>query len=176
MDGYIGEIRLMPYTFTPSGWLACEGQRLPINQYQVLFSVIGLTYGGDGVQYFNLPDLRGLAAVQSGQGQGLSNYPMGQTFGMNTVGLSANQLPPHSHGVQLEKETSDTNAPLGNYLGALMQGTTAKPVYWEGTAADSGMAMNAVSPAGGATPHENRQPYLALRFCICEEGEYPVPD
>src|SRR3954454_18083876 len=99
-DQYIGEIRAFAFNFAPLGWAFCEGQLLPINQNQALFSLLGTTYGGDGRTTFALPDLRGRVPISSGQGPGLQNYDLGQTGGEETVTLTGNQVGAHSHLVK----------------------------------------------------------------------------
>src|SRR5512136_2572601 len=94
---YVGEIRMFAGNFAPQGWMFCEGQLLPISQYDALFNLIGTTYGGDGINTFALPDLRGRVIVGPGQGSGLSNYVLGQQGGVETVTLTTNQIPQHSH-------------------------------------------------------------------------------
>jgi microcystin-dependent protein len=158
---YLSEIRIMSFNFPPKGWAACDGQLLPINQNQALFSLLGTTYGGDGRQTFALPDLRGSAPIHFG-----GNFVLGQKGGEQSHTLTANEQPVHIHIAQGTTTNADAPTPGGNLLGAAnnMYGppgnlTTLHP--------------SAVSSVGGSQAHENMQPYLALEFCIALQGIFP---
>jgi len=174
-EPYIGEIRAFPYTFAPNGWAECNGQLMSIAEQSTLFSVIGTLYGGDGVATFAVPNLPGRAAMHQGTGPGLSTRVIGEIAGEESVTLTGNQMPAHGHSVKMEKETSDTENPTGNFLGVALQGGTIKPVYVENPdpGALAAMAPHALMPAGSGFPHDNMQPYLAFRFCIALYGVYP---
>lgn len=186
MDPFIGEIRLLPYIFTPDDWLPCDGQRLPIVNYQALYTLIGINFGGDAKTYFNIPNLSGLSVVGSGQGPGLSNYNYGRTVGAPTVTLNNSSVPPHSHVVQglaiTPSTTTATHMPLATtQLTRATVAATNKLTQLYSTVAqgDATLHPSVIGPgptsAVMASPHENRQPYLALRFCICvKNGVYPV--
>src|SRR5687768_993649 len=111
MEGFIGEIRLFAPNFAPRDWALCNGQLLPINQNQALFSILGTTYGGDGRTTFALPDLRGRSAIGAGSGPGLSSYTLGQQTGSPTTLLSANQLPSHTHAISGNINMRTSNLP-----------------------------------------------------------------
>lgn len=166
MEQFIGEIRAFGFTFAPRGWATCDGQLLAINQNQALFSLLGTTYGGDGVTTFALPDLRGRVSVHMGQGPGRSPYVAGQVGGAEAVTLTASQMPAHGHPVAASSAATDKN-PSGNV-----------PAY-TGSAASYGatldLTMNQamVGTAGGSQPHPNLQPYLTINWCIALMGEYP---
>lgn len=169
MDPLIGELRLFGFGFAPRGWAFCEGQLLPISSNTALFSLLGTTYGGDGKTNFALPDLRGRVAVSMGSGPGLSPTQLGDKGGVEQVTLSPNQGPSHSHGVQAA-ETASTTRP-NDAVPASVAATSASGF----AAAPDGTAMNAamIAPSGGGEPHENRQPYLVLNWCIALDGIFP---
>jgi len=169
-DGFLGEIRMFAGNFAPRGWAFCEGQILPINNNQALFSILGTTYGGDGRTTFALPDLRGRMAVHEGQGAGLSPVQLGQRFGVQSNTLSANQIPQHTHPMYGIREDGTTATPEGAY----MAGTKAlDPEYAPG---GTQVLMNASVLGTNSTlniPVENRQPALAVGYIICLQGYFP---
>jgi len=159
-DAFMGEIRIFASNFAPNGWALCNGQLLPINQNTALFSLLGTTYGGNGTTNFQLPDLQGRAPMHFGQGTGLGEYVLGEPVGTETVTLTINEMPTHSHGTSgASAQTSDRPdglalAPGGSY------GTPAS--YMANTEA-----------VGGNQAHNNMQPSLVLNFCIATSGIYP---
>lgn len=165
---YVGQIMAFGGNYAPQGWALCDGSLLSIDQYQVLFTLIGTTYGGDGQTTFALPDLRGRAALHQGQGPGLSSYSLGQAGGAEAVTLTVGQLPPHSHPV-LGNSGAGTSP---NPSGAVWAGSPVS-VYTAGAAANAAMNATAVSASGGSQPHDNMLPFLTLNFCIALEGIYP---
>lgn len=164
-EPFLGELMLVPYNFAPRGWAFCNGQILSIAQNTALFSLLGTTYGGNGQTTFALPDLRGRVAVSSGQGPGLSNVDLGQLSGTETVTLLTTQMPAHNHGIAAANGGATASRPGGNVPAG--GGTYAS--------ASDGAVMNAamVQNAGGGQPHENRQPFLGLNYCIALEGIFP---
>lgn len=167
-DPFVAEIRVLPYNFAPRGWASCDGQIIPISQNTALFSLLGVNYGGNGTSNFALPDLRGSFAMGTGQGPGLSPHDVGETTGQATVSLLANQMPAHSHAL-MAGGTPASTSPAGNALAPTANGAS---VYRSSGAAAT-MAGTAISPAGSSQPHENRQPYLGLTFCIALQGIFP---
>lgn len=167
MEGIVGEIRLWANTFPPVSWLFCEGQMLPIAEYQTLFVVIGTTYGGDGVSTFQLPDLRGRVAIGAGAGPGLTPRALGERLGAATVTLTTAQMPAHAHAVPAGSDPANVAAPVGAHPAA------SETVTPYGSAANALMAGTAVGPVGEGQPHDNMQPYLAVRYVICLEGLFP---
>jgi len=161
-DPYLGEIRLMSFSFPPRGWAVCDGQLLPINQNQALFSILGTSYGGDGRTTFALPDLR----ARIPRGSDLSQYSVGNSGGEAAHTLRMPEMPAHTHTV-----AAGSDAAQASPAGAVW-GTTAAAVY---QAATPNAAMNtaSVSSSGGSQPHENRSPYLGLEFVIATQGIYP---
>ena len=169
-EAYTGEIRLFGGSYAPQGWLACNGQLVNLNEYQVLYSLIGTTYGGDGQQTFGLPDLRGRLPVGQGQGQGLTNRTAGQFGGTPTVTLLTSNLPAHTHTLQASTVTATTATPgPGVVLAAVPDGTMYTP---PSTPVSSYGALS-VSTSGDSSPHNNVMPTLAMSYIICANGIYP---
>jgi microcystin-dependent protein len=168
MDPFIGEVRLVGFNFAPVDWAICNGQVLAISQNSTLFQLIGTTYGGDGQTTFNLPDLQGRTPIHQGS-NGVTNYVIGQTGGVEQVTLNVNQYPAHSHTLYGSGSTSGgVNNPAGNVPGELAN------VYSAGTPAGT-MGSSTLSPAaGGNLPHDNLQPYLVLNWIIALYGVYPT--
>jgi microcystin-dependent protein len=176
MDPFVGEIRAVGFNFAPRGWALCDGSLLPIRQNTALFSILGTQFGGDGQSTFGLPDLRGRAIVNPGQGPGLSAYAIGAKAGVESVTLSIAQTPAHIHGFggQLNiNPTPPSNAasPTGNYIGIPSQ------AQYSDTPGTATMAANSVTGTVGAVgsgqAHENRQPYLPMYYVIALQGEFP---
>jgi len=169
-EPYIAEIKMFAGNFAPVGWAFCEGQLLPINEYDALFSLIGTTYGGDGQVTFALPDLRGRAPVHMGTGPGGITWQIGQPGGSETVTLNVTQLPAHVHpaGANTGNGSSDSPAaavPARNSAGV--------PQY--AASANASLAAGTVLSTGGNQPHDNMQPYLGINFIISLFGVYPSP-
>lgn len=167
---YVGEIRIFGGIFAPVGWAICQGQLLPISEYDVLFNLIGTTYGGDGQSTFQLPDLRGRAPVHFGTGQSGTPYTLGQTGGVEQVTLTKAQLPAHNHGFAVTTATGTQPNP-GNNLLANSQGP--QPYIQEPP--DGNLNPNTITNAGGSAPHTNLQPLMCLNFIIALFGTYPTP-
>lgn len=172
-EPFVGEIRIFPYSFPPRLWADCDGQMLPVSQNPTLFSVIGTTYGGDGRTTFALPNLQGCVPMHPGQGPGLSPYRLGWRGGLSHQPIGERELPHHQHKTTFYKQLATTSDPFGNYMA-----TDASPTVsiW---AEDDGHSYTAMAPSslmqtGGDQAHENRQPFLTLRFCIALEGVYPT--
>jgi microcystin-dependent protein len=183
-DAFIGEIRLFAINYAPEYWFRCDGSLLNVAQYQALYSVIQNIYGGTPGQTFNLPNMLGRSCVGAGQAPGLSLYRPGQVGGESSVTLNGQQMPPHQHTVQ-HYGVSFANkvaAPAADaYLGAFdLSSTQSANVFVPGsTSPNTTLAAATFSPFGGgasglAAPHENRQPYQAVNFFICYEGNYPI--
>ncbi len=163
-DQFIGELRLMPFGFAPTGWAACNGQLLPIVQYQALFSLLGTQYGGDGRTTFALPNLKG--AVPLGAGPA---FPQGQAGGEASVTLSANAMPAHSHLPMASSARGTQPTPVG---GVWAEDSGGNAMF----GATPSVTMNpaAIGPAGGSAPHNNMQPYLTLNWVIALQGIFPT--
>lgn len=171
MDQFIGEIRIFPFNFAPTGWAQCNGQLLPIAQYTALFSLLGTTYGGNGYNNFALPNLQGRVPLQPGQGQGLSPYDLGQTAGNKSVTLLVSEIPVHAHTIQYGSSGFAQESPTGHLLMDI-QGRRGAAAYTEKSNLRS-MGAGAVAPTGGSQPHNNMQPYLTLNFCMALQGVFP---
>lgn len=169
-EAYLGEIRLFPFFFVPSGWAACNGQLLNIQQNTALYSLLGATFGGDGITNFALPNLNGRVVVGSGPYPGLPTYQVGQTGGADKVTLTSTQVPPHSHLVLASSGDAESNSPINMFPAAGATGAYSPN-------ATATMNPSMIQPSG-ATPqaHENRPPYLVLHYCIALEGIYPSRD
>jgi microcystin-dependent protein len=177
-DNFLGQITLYACSFAPAQWAMCQGQLLPVQQYTALFSLLGTNFGGDGVRTFGLPDLRGRLPNGMGQAPGLSDYSIGETGGENAVTLTDANNPPHSHSFAAYNVAATTGSPAGALpaVGASTgerEHVTATKMY---IAANPNvtLANNFVNPvSGGARPHDNMQPALAMNWCIALTGVYP---
>lgn len=173
MDPYIGEMRLLPYNFAPVGWHDCDGSLLPIAENEALFTLLGTTFGGDGQTTFGLPDMRGRVPVHNGTGPGAGTYVLGQMAGTESVTLTAQQMPMHTHGMAVTTAAGTSGAPSsGCELGAV----NGEQLY---TSDISGLpaapfADTMIGAAGGSQPHDNCMPTLTMRFCIALAGVYPT--
>lgn len=167
---YVGEIRMFAGNFAPYGWLFCDGSLLSTSEYDTLFNLIGTTYGGDGQDTFALPDLRGRIPAHMGAGPGLPTLIIGETLGTETVTLTNNQIPSHSHTMAASTNVGSRTSPTNNVLAR----STNADIY-SGDAPSGAMAGTAVSTTGGSQPHNNMQPYLCVNFIISMFGIFPSP-
>lgn len=172
---YVGEIQLFGFNFAPRQWAFCNGATLSVAQNTALFSLLGTTYGGNGQTTFQLPNLVGRTACNQGHGPGLTPRRMGETFGENELGLQSTQIPMHSHGLTLFKspDSSKRAAAPGTGYGVTFPVDAATKAFAAGAGADAPFADQSIGASGGGQPHENRQPYLAVNFCIALTGVYP---
>nr|WP_294510984.1 tail fiber protein [uncultured Rhodopila sp.] len=173
-DPFIGQILAVGFNYTPVGWLACNGQLVPINDNQALFSLLGTTYGGNGTTNFAVPDLRGRAALGQGQGQGASLHPLGQAGGSETAALAASQAGAHSHTLAVSTNPGTASKPAGNLV--IAPNSTAGFNLYAPAPAKTTLSPATIGTTGGGQPHENRQPYLAINYIICSNGAYPTQD
>lgn len=174
-EPYLGEIRAIAFNYAPKGWLLCNGQTLSVQQNQALFSLLGTTYGGNGQTTFNLPNLQSRVAVGTGQGPGLQNYTLGEMAGQETVSLTQDQLPPHTHtiaGTMQAGATADESTPVGNFpAGGASNHYSTGPM--NASLGPANAVKGQTAPQGSNQPHDNRQPYLATYFVIAVQGLYP---
>jgi microcystin-dependent protein len=173
-EPFLSEIRIMSFEFPPKGWALCNGQLLPINQNQALFSLLGTTFGGDGRVNFALPDLRARTPIHVGSG-----HILGEPGGEQAHTLSIAELPTHTHLAQGSSADADAAVPTGNLL-AVVDNTTFGSAYTGGLGQDGishlvAMEPSAVSTTGGSQAHLNMQPFLTLSFCIALQGIFPSP-
>lgn len=172
---FVGEIRMCGFSFAPVNWAMCNGQSVNISDNAALYNLIGTTYGGDGVNTFNLPNLQGRVCVNQGQGTGLSQYVMGQVAGTESVTLTTQQLALHNHPLFASNNTVTTNLPAGNIIGTGPTSPAAQNFYTSGSPTATGnMAPTTLTNTGSSQPHENRMPWLNITFIIALFGIYPT--
>ena len=162
---YVGEIRMFAGNFAPAGWMFCEGQLLPISEYETLFQLIGTTYGGDGESTFALPDLRGRIPLHQGNG-----FILAETGGAEEITLTVNQIPAHGHPWLASSGNATLQTPSGQVL-AVAQAVT----YFNLLDNPVNLSPLTVGATGGSQPHTNFQPYLCVDFIISLFGLYPSP-
>lgn len=163
-EPFLGEIKLFPMNYAPKGWAVCDGSLMSINQNQALFSIIGTTYGGNGITTFALPDLRGRTPVFYGQG-----IAIGQSSGEETHTLTASEMPMHTHAASASSSAAIAKTPAGNTW-AVPDNASANTYQ---ATADGVMSGQALGQAGASQPHPNMQPYAVLNFCISLAGIFP---
>jgi microcystin-dependent protein len=172
-EAFIGSVLLFSGTYAPVGWAFCNGQQMAINENQALYSIVGTTYGGDGINYFALPDLRGRVAVHAGQGPALQPIALGQKLGTNTNSLTTSQMPAHSHALYANASLAGRNIellPTNHFICQNQDGTGNFA-----QTADVTMNSQVVGMSGQQSPEpvSNMQPTLGLNYIICLEGIYP---
>lgn len=176
-EPFLGQITLFPYSFPPKGWADCAGQVLPISQNTALFSLLGTYYGGDGRVTFALPNLQGRVAVSQGMAPGLSPYELGEEGGQETVTITSATAPGHGHSLNATTTHGAANTPAGNLLANALVGTPRegdRGNIYNPAHPDTTLAPASIGPAGGSQPHNNVQPFLALRYCIALNGIFPA--
>jgi microcystin-dependent protein len=166
---FVAEIRMFAGTFAPRGWAMCNGQIMAISQNTALFSLLGTTYGGNGVSNFALPNMQGNVPVHFGQGPGLSPYVEGETGGTQLVTLLSTQMPAHNHPVNCSTQPADQPSP-GGFIWAAEPTGLVNPYT---TGAPNVAMAGATSAAGGNQPHNNLMPYLVVTFIIALQGVFP---
>ncbi|HEV2706676.1 MAG TPA: tail fiber protein [Pyrinomonadaceae bacterium] len=163
-EPFLSEIRIMSFNFPPKGWALCNGQLLPINQNQALFSLLGTTYGGNGQTNFALPNLRGRVPIHSGNG-----HTLGEAAGSTSVTVTQQQMPQHNHFAMASDANGAQPIPTNNFLGQVNNLYTPPANL---TPLEPGTITN----VGGSQPHNNMMPYLVLNFCIALQGIFPSPN
>lgn len=177
-DQYLGEIRMVGFNFAPKGWALCNGQTMNISQNSALFALLGTTYGGNGVQTFQLPDLQGRFPLHAGSGTGLPVYVQGQKAGTPTTTLVANNVPAHTHPLNITNAAGTQPDPTGALIAQINSGDSRSPVlttleFATGSTTGS-MAPTAIGPnTGGNLPFSIQPPYLAISFVIALVGIFP---
>ena len=167
-EPFIGEIRMFAGNFAPAGWMLCQGQTLPISENDALFTLIGTTYGGDGQETFNLPNLASRVPVHMGTGPDGTTYQIGEFAGTEEVTLTAQQIPNHNHPMIASTGPGNSNAPGGNVIG---ESASVKVLINDSPT--GALNINAVTPVGGNQPHQNCQPFLCINFIISLFGVFP---
>ncbi|WP_420967463.1 phage tail protein [Bradyrhizobium sp. B120] len=163
-DPFLSEIRMMTFNFAPKGWAFCNGQLLPLNQNQPLFSLLGTVYGGNGQTNFALPNLQGRTPMHVGNG-----HVLGELGGEQAHTLSINEMPQHTHVANATNTNGALLVPANNVLGALNNAYAAP-------AALTALAPGSISTVGGSQAHQNMQPFLTINFCIALQGIFPSPN
>ncbi|MFA4295945.1 tail fiber protein [Xanthomonas perforans] len=174
-EPYLGEIQLFGFDYNPYGWALCNGAVLPITQNSALYSLLGIAYGGNGSSTFQLPNFTARAGCQQGPGPGLTPHTLGSNFGSAGVNLSGSEMPMHQHGVNsfsLADQTKKSGAPVGGAALSSPGSSSARP--YNAIVPDKQFSPVMLIPTGNGQAHENRQPYLAVNFCIALSGDYPV--
>jgi microcystin-dependent protein len=163
-DPFMGEIRLMSFTFAPQGWALCNGQFLPINQNQALFSLLGTTFGGNGQTTYALPDMRGRTPIHVGSG-----HTLGEKAGEASHTVTIGELPTHTHTANANSGNATTPIPTNNLLGA------ANNLYAAPTSLTT-LEPSMIGNIGGSQPHQNMQPFIVVSYCIALQGIFPSPN
>ena len=163
-SSFMGEIRLVAFNFAPQGWAQCNGQLLPINQNQALFSLLGTQFGGNGQTNFALPDFRARVPIHMD-----GAHIIGEKAGENAHTLSVSEIPTHTHVINGTSNAGNALLPGNNLLAQ-----SNNQFYQTNINSLTAMSPSCISPTGGSQPHENRQPYLALLFCISLQGLFPT--
>ena len=169
---YVGQIKMFAGNFAPAGWALCNGQLLPISENEALFAILGTTYGGDGQTTFALPDLRGRVPMHTGTGAGLTPRVLGEMGGSETVTMTINQMPAHSHLVAGTTNDGNQSSPTG----AIFANTKILDKEYSDAASDTTMKPTMIGNTGGNQPINNVQPYLAVNFIISLYGIFPSPN
>jgi microcystin-dependent protein len=176
---YLGQIESFPYGFAPRGWQFCAGQLLPINQNTALFSLLGTTYGGNGIQTFALPDLRGRVAIGQGNGNGLTQRVLGEVLGEENHTVIYNEMPGHTHQLNTAANSNtgnNTNTPSSTVVLGSATGSGSLSVFPYAVTPPAPtvvMSPSAIGMSGGSQPHNNMMPYLGMQFCIAMSGIFP---
>jgi microcystin-dependent protein len=163
-EPFLSEVRIMSFGFAPKGWAMCNGQLMPINQNQALFSLLGTAFGGDGRTTFALPDFRGRTPIHVGSG-----HTLGEKAGAQSVTLTIANLPAHTHQVMASTQNGDSLNPAGNVFSAMSNAYRSPDNL-------TSLRPDTLTNTGGSQAHLNMQPFLALTFCIALQGIFPSPN
>lgn len=171
MESYLGQILMVAFNFAPLGWALCNGQIMPINQNQALFSLLGTMYGGNGTTTFALPNLQGRVPIHMGNSDG-NNYIMGASSGAENVTLTVNNLPAHSHSANCYSQSGTTSEPAKNFWAETAPLSRTGPFSYA-VSSNAQMAPTAIGMTGGNVPVSVVQPFLCVNFIIALQGIYP---
>lgn len=183
MDAFTGEIRIFGFSYAPMDWAYCNGTQVLLQQNPALYSILGIHFGGNGTTNFNLPNMQGCLPMGQGIGPGLTPRTIGQTVGTESVTLNQNNLPYHNHNANVVTAAGSaktagpsTAAPLSLASQVLNNNVNISSFVLDPTMPNTAMNPGVLQPFGATTPtpHENRQPYLAMNYCICTSGYYPI--
>lgn len=175
-DAFLGEIQLFGFDFAPVDWAFCNGAVIPLQQNPALFSLLGVRYGGNGTSTFQLPNFTGRTACNQGNGTGLTPRSAGDAFGEIGVTLTTPEMPAHSHAFTVYNQPDQSKRATTPFAGAALTVPTLSFPFTNTAQPDAQFAQSAIGVAGSNMAHENRQPYLALNYCIALRGEFPQFD
>lgn len=171
-EPFIGQIQIFGFNFAPRGWAFCNGATLAIQQNTALFALLGTQYGGNGTTTFQLPNFVNRTGCNQGQGPGLTPHQIGENFGSNSVTLTTQEMPAHTHAMQIYNQ-NDVSKRQSAPANGVALGSPAASAFTSAPTANSPFPPTMIGPTGGSQPHENRQPYLAMNFCIALQGIFP---
>jgi microcystin-dependent protein len=175
-EPFLGEIRMVGWNFAANGWALCNGQLMSISQNSALFSLLGTTYGGDGISNFALPNLQGRVPIHQGTGAGLSPYTIGEASGSENITLLSTQMPQHNHLIAVSNQPGAVADPTNAILAQGNSGSGRAPVPlsdYVSSGATGTLAPTTISLSGGSQPHSNIQPFLCVNFIIALNGIFP---
>lgn len=173
-EPFIGQIQIFAFNFAPANWAFCSGQIMPIQQNTALFSLLGVNFGGNGSTNFGLPNFNGNVACGVGAGPGLSQRYIGESFGSETVTLLSTEMPAHTHGFNVYNQGDATKRHGTPSTGDALSAPGTITPFAQGATPSGMFPPTMLQVSGGGQPHENRQPYLALNFCIALQGDFPA--
>lgn len=174
MAPYVGEIRMFAGNFAPAGWLLCQGQTLPISEYETLFQLIGTTYGGDGQETFNVPNLASRVPIHMGTGPSGTTYQIGEMDGVESVTLTPQQIPIHSHPLLASTSSATGPSPADQVIAVpAAPAGVVNPLLFGTDPPQVPLSPASISPAGGSQPHDNLQPFLCINYIISLFGVFP---
>ena len=171
MDQFLGQVIAVGFNFAPSGWVLCNGQLLSISEFSALFQLLGTTYGGDGVNTFGVPDLRGRSPLGQGTGPGLPTAVLGQMAGSESVTLTGQQIASHAHPLMASSAQGNLSKPATTTV--LANQANGQVFMYGSVAATVSLAPSSIGPAGSNLPHENRQPFNTVNYIISTVGIFP---
>lgn len=168
-DPFVGQIEMVGFNFAPVGWALCDGSLIAISTNEALFSLLGTTFGGNGINTFGLPDLRGRFPLGMGQGNGLTDRPIGEESGEENHTLISSEMPIHTHQVEASTSNGTSSTPSGNYPAVNNEG-----IQHYATTANGTMSASMLTSAGSSQSHNNMPPFLAVNFIIATSGIFPA--